>query len=60
MKLETAIGFLTFLDKSTTFYFTVDDHSAIKLGIEALKAIHEHRSVNFPWATPKLPGETKE
>ena len=60
MKLETAIGFLTFLDKSTTFYFTVDDHSAIKLGIKAIERIDRLRKAGHYIGMPLLKGETTD
>jgi len=35
-------------------------NKARNLGIEALVVLRTYRGANFPWATPDLPGETKE
>ena len=53
--IKTLKYFIKYPDKS----IGDDELDSMRLGIEALKVIHEHRSANFPWATPKLPGETE-
>ena len=60
MNIPTAIKALKYLIKYPDASIGDDELDSMRLGIEALKVIHEHRSANFPWATPKLPGETKE
>ena len=60
MRVEKAIEILTTLASEGTQDMELDDYDAIKLGIEALKAIPNSRHGLFSYNIPKLPGETEE
>ena len=60
MKLEKAIELNKESEESLRKHKFIDHADAIKLGIEALKAIEVYRSANESWLSLPLPGETKE
>lgn len=60
MKLERAIEILTDLLGEGPHFSPDDRREAVKLGIEGLKAIKDHRTTFLPWAIIHLPFETSE
>ena len=60
MKIETAIETLTDFERGRRASVEPDVHTAINLGIEALKEVQLLRRHLPPDQQPKLHGETKE
>ncbi len=60
MKIDKAIEILGAIRRAVYDYDEAEEVMAVKLGIEALKAIKKARDI--PYATPAhyLPGETKD
>jgi len=58
MKLTKAIEILSESHKRHTILLDQDDSDAIKLGIEALKAVQMYRHYSAHGHLVKLPGET--
>lgn len=59
MKLTKAIEILDVRPGQNSFFLTPGRLEAMKLGIEALKAIKKMRHFPFPEEILQLPGETK-
>lgn len=60
MTIDKAIKILTNLGNTNPKADTRNYKQALKLGIEALKRVQEHRHYNVASSAIKLPGETKE
>lgn len=60
MKLEKAKEILTDLVRDQPTFSPDDRREAVKLGIEAMKQIRNHREYGYFAPIPLLPGETKE
>lgn len=60
MKIEKAIEILTYWDDDLNAWNMADTDSAVKLGIEALKAVRKFQSMGSKINPLRLPGETKE
>ena len=58
MTLEKAIEILTDILRCVKPGDPPDEHDAIKLGIEALKRLQEHRTSHIDIGLRALPGET--
>ena len=59
MTIDGAIKLLTYLHGTNTMPLLEMDRDAVKLGIEALKRIREHRAEFGNIPTIKLQGETR-
>jgi len=60
MKIDEAMRILDDIVECGEYEGDPDDSAAVKLGIEALKAIRRDRNLGMPWAINQLLGETKD
>ena len=60
MTIEKAIEILARLEKTLAPTMAADGTDAIKLGIEALKAVTDARANNYYTPIATLPGETED
>ena len=60
MNIPKAIEILTGPTEKPICFHATDQHDALKLGIEALKAVNAMRHYPFPDEILKLPGETQD